>query len=374
MNLDFSEEQIMLRESAARLCDNYHNSHSLRQLEKDDIGYSQHFWQGIASLGLCGLAVSEARDGVGLGAIETVVVHEEMGRTLAPSPHLDCCVISTSLLAEAASESQQAQWLTAIANGEKIIIPAWQEAQAGADVTHLASQLTQHGDQWLLSGEKVLVPFANSADAFIVAARDQDQRLQLLLMPAEAASLRRQANHADQNLYAITFDQVEVSPLNRLNIDSNSNNDAASCWDRAMLKGLIAAAAQAVGGASRILTMANQYAKERQQFGKPLGAFQSIAHYLADRATEIEGARYLTYQAAWACDSGEEWEQLALMAKLQATAVFRRSAVDGVQIHGGMGFSAEAAPQLYYRRAKHLQLMHWDPGYIEQRVAQKVFG
>ncbi|MBW2939909.1 acyl-CoA dehydrogenase family protein [Zhongshania aquimaris] len=370
MDLDFSEEQIMLRESAARLCDDFHTSLSVRELEKSDTGFCREFWCESANLGLCGLSVSEAYGGAELGALETAVVHEEIGRTLTPSPHLDCCVISAALLSGAGSDAQKTQWLSAISSGDKIIIPAWQEAKAGNDLSHISTRLSKSDKRWVINGKKMLVPYANSADAFIVLARDEDQGTHLLLIPADNLILHRQANHADQNLFSVTLEEVDVSAENRL----SSNENIAGCWDRAMLKGIIATAAQAVGGASRILIMANEYAKVRQQFGKPIGSFQSIAHYLADRATEIEGARYLTYQAAWACDAGEEWEQLALMAKLHATAVFRRSAVDSVQIHGGMGFSAEADPQLYYRRAKHLQLMHWDPDYLEHRVAQKVFG
>ena len=213
----------------------------------------------------------------------------------------------------------------------------------------------------------MLVPFANSAEAFIVLARCQG-RIQGFLVPADLAELRVQPNHAEQNLHAVTFDQVRVpldAGLPAAEFDQH--------WERAMLEGQVALAAQAIGGASRILEMATAYAKEREQFGQPIGAFQSIAHYLADRTTELEGARYLVYQAAWACDQEMPFTQLALMASLQATAVFRRATVTGVQIHGGMGFSSEADPQLYYRRAKHLQLMYWDPLYLEQRIAQEVF-
>jgi alkylation response protein AidB-like acyl-CoA dehydrogenase len=365
MDLDFSEEQVMLRDTVARLCDEHSDSAAVRALEKDEQGFSQAFWRGLADMGLCGLGIAEASGGIGLGSLEQVIVHEEMGRTLAPSPHLVSCVLAASLLQDAGTDAQRMELLPGIASGDRIVVPSWREAGVSADISGLGAKISDNG---VLQGEKLLVPFANSADSFLVPALDDSGALQIALVDAGAADLRCQPNHADQNLYAVAFNRLELGSETLLGAGELPRH-----WDRAMLRGQIALSAQAVGGATAMLEMANEYAKQRQQFGQPIGAFQSIAHYLADRATEIEGARYLTYQAAWACDAGEPWEQLALMASLQATAVFRRTTVSGVQIHGGMGFSSEADPQLYYRRAKHLQLMQWDPRYLEQRIAAEVF-
>ena len=368
MDLDFSEEQLMLGDTVARLCGDHHGSDVIRDLERDELGYTKAFWQGMADMGLCGLTVDESHGGIGLGCMEAVLVHEQMGRTLAPSPHLGSCIIAAYLIEVAGTPEQQQQWLGTIASGETIAIPAWHEVSGSIDPSCCTTRLRSTRGHWVLDGEKVMVPFANSADVFLVPTLDEEGVMQLALVLTGQVQLRAQPNHADQNLYAVALDAVELPAESML----QSGNLSAQ-WDEAMLRGLICVAAQAVGGASSMLEMANDYAKEREQFGQPIGAFQAIAHYLADRATELEGARYLTYQAAWACDNGEPWVQRALMAKLQATAVFRRTTVTGVQVHGGMGFSSEADPQLYYRRAKHLQLMDWDSRYLEQRIADEVF-
>jgi alkylation response protein AidB-like acyl-CoA dehydrogenase len=134
----------------------------------------------------------------------------------------------------------------------------------------------------------------------------------------------------------------------------------------------IALAAQAVGGAEAIHHMSNEYAKQRQQFGKPIGSFMAIAHYLADLIVKIEGARVLVCQAAWARDNGKPYKKLAAMAKMQACNVFREAAATGVQIHGGFGFTSEGDPQLYFRRAKHQQVTYWDTHFLEQRIARLV--
>jgi alkylation response protein AidB-like acyl-CoA dehydrogenase len=369
MDLDFSEEQIMLRDTVARLCGDHCDSAAIRRLESDETGYSLPFWRAVAETGLCGLLIDEARGGIGLGLLESAIVHEEMGRTLAPSPHFVSCIVAALLLQSAGSPEQQAHWLPAIAAGERILVPAWQEAGVGADPGALRTRVQRCGDELLLEGEKVLVPYANTADALLVLCRDEYGALRVIVVPAHAAMLRRQPNHADQNLYAACFERLRLPASAMLCQDALDRH-----WDETLLQGQIPLAAQAIGGATRMLGMAVDYARQREQFGQPIGAFKAIAHYLADRATEIEGARYLVYQAAWACDRGEDWKQLAMMAKLQATAVFRRTTVSGVQIHGGMGFSAEADPQLYYRRAKHLQLTYGDPRYLEQRIASEVFG
>lgn len=368
MDLDFSEEQTMLRDTVARLCADYNDSVAIRGFEADATGYSPAFWRAMAETGLCGLVVGEGHGGIGLGLLESAIVHEEMGRTLAPSPHFVSSIVAARLLQMAGTPEHQANWLPALASGDKILVPAWQESGGGADPGALRVRAQRSGGALLLDGEKVLVPYANSADAFLVPCIDDHGRLRVLIAPAETAILRPQPNHADQNLYAVRFEQVRL-PSSALLCEEAVDLH----WDESLLQGQIPLAAQAVGGAARMLVMATDYARQREQFGQPIGAFQAIAHYLADRATEIEGARYLVYQAAWACDAGEPWKQLAMMAKLQATAVFRRTTVSGVQIHGGMGFSADADPQLYYRRAKHLQLMYWDPRYLEQRIASEVF-
>jgi alkylation response protein AidB-like acyl-CoA dehydrogenase len=173
---------------------------------------------------------------------------------------------------------------------------------------------------------------------------------------------------ANEKLFAVDFGETVLNAQDVLLAE-----DVEHAWDHAMLEGLLALSAQSVGGALQILETTIAYAKEREQFGRPIGAFQSIAHYLADAATEIQGVRYLAYQACWALDNGLPFSKLALMAKLQCNAVFRRTAVTAVQIHGGMGFTLEADPQLYYRRAKSQQLQYWDPMYLEERIATEVF-
>jgi alkylation response protein AidB-like acyl-CoA dehydrogenase len=143
-------------------------------------------------------------------------------------------------------------------------------------------------------------------------------------------------------------------------------------WNSVMHDGIIMLAAQAAGGAERALDTTVQYAKDRQQFDKPIGAFQAIAHYLADAATLVSGGRTLVYEAAWARAAGKPIERLAPMAKLFACQTYRDVTAMCVQVHGGYGFTVDFDIQLFFRRAKQLQLSWWDTRYLEQLVAAAV--
>jgi len=369
MDLDFSEEQTLLRDMVRALCAERIDARQLRALEQDARGFDPAFWQALGELGLGGVLVETQHGGVGLGLLECVIIHEELGACVVPTPHFASCVQSATLLALAAQPSLREQWLPAIASGEKIVVTAWREPGISADVAGLALRARREQGQIVLDGVKTLLPFAQAADAFLVLAR-LDDALALCLVPRNHPGVRLEAlpNHAGQNLHMLELQRVALDETALL---SGASVDAA--WHSQMYRSLVVLAAESVGGAARMLAMASDYAKQRVQFGQPIGSFQAIAHYLADMATEVEAARYLVYQAAWAADAGRPFEQLALMAKLQAGAVYRRVTHKGVQIHGGLGFSLDADPQLYYRAAKHQQLMHWDPAFLEPRIAARVF-
>lgn len=368
MDLDVTEEQALLRSTVQRLCEEQVDSRHVRAMESDDTGFSSSFWGVLGELGLCGMRVPEAFGGSALGLLEAAIVHEEFGRWLAPSPHLQSAVQSARVLALCGTASQQAAWLPLIAGGERVVVPAWQEPERSADIRRCEARLSATDAGWRLNGVKTLVPFARAAHAVLVLAQSENGLCAALVDPsAPGVSLEPLPNHADQNLWQLGMQNLQVS-------DDAVLRNVADAWDTVMHESLVLVAAACAGGAARMLEMACLHARTREQFGQPIGAFQAIAHGLADMATEVEAARYLAYQAAWAADAGKPFHQLARQAKLQAAEVFRRATVKGVQIHGGIGFSLDADPQLFYRRARHLQLMYWDPAYLKARIAAEVFG
>jgi alkylation response protein AidB-like acyl-CoA dehydrogenase len=173
---------------------------------------------------------------------------------------------------------------------------------------------------------------------------------------------------ASDTQYRVDLDHVRVTPADRL----GAAGTGWSTWDTVMHDGIILAAAQAVGGVQYALEITVQYAKDRHQFDKPLGAFQALAHYLADASTAVDGAEMLVHEAAWARSEGRSVAKLAPMAKLFACQTFRDVTATAQQIFGGIGFTVEFDIQLYFRRAKQLQISWWDTRYLEELVAAAV--
>lgn len=372
MDLDFSEEQVMLRDTTRGICEELSPPAVVREMEQDEAGYSAPFWGQLSELGITSLGIPEAHGGMAWGALEMAIVYEEFGRSLAPSPHWASCVLSAKLLELAGSDTQQNTLLPGIAAGETIIVPAWLEPKNGFGADGVQMRAIKNGDNYVLTGTKLMVQFAASANKLLVLARNGEgveDVIGLLVDPQTAGiTLTRTRNHADDALYQVDFNNVSVSGADALHVAGFWKN-----WDEAMTRSIVAQAAQAIGAAEAIHAMATDYSKQRIQFGKPIGSFQAIAHYLADMIVKIEGAKVLVYQAAWAIDNfartNKPYAKLAAQAKLQACNVFRDASAIGVQIHGGYGFTSEGAPQLYFRRAKHWQMINWDSSFLEKRIA-----
>jgi len=215
------------------------------------------------------------------------------------------------------------------------------------------------------------VPFARASDALLVLARSP-KGVVLLVVDAgtPGLALEQQLTVASDTQYHVTFDGVAVPSAGVVHV----TGDAWSCWHDTMLDGAILLAAQAVGGARAALELTVDYAQKREQFDRPLGAFQAIAHYLADATAAVDGTQTLVWQAAWTRAEGRPVDRLAPMAKLYAGKTFREVTAMAVQVFGGNGFTLDFDVQLYFRRAKSLQLNYWDDRHLEQLIADEVLG
>lgn len=372
MDLDLSEEQRMLRDTVRGLCSRYSTPELVRAMEDDPAGYQEDFWKQLASLGLLGLTLSQRWGGSQLSLIDAAVVYEEFGRALAPSPHFVSSMLCARALALVGGDEHERSWLPALCAGEAILTPAWLEPGNGFGARGVQMRASVDGDGYRLDGEKYLVPYASSATRLLVLVRsgDGDEDVDLLLVdPAsDGIEMTQQFTLAADNQYKVRFDDVRVPLSDRVGPELSG----WATWNEVMHDGIIVVAAQAMGGAERALEMTVQYAKEREQFDKPLGAFQAIAHYLADAATAVDGGRTLVYQAAWARSHERPVDRLAPMAKLFACQTFRDVTAMAEQVHGGLGFTVEYDIQLYFRRAKQLQLSWWDSRYLEELIAAAV--
>ena len=372
LDLTFSPEQEMLRETVRGVLATTSPLTVVRELEDDPTGYSPELWKQLAHLDLIGLQLPEEYGGSGMTTLESVVVYEEFGRAIAPSPHFVSSILSGGVLARSGSDEQKQAWLPAIVTGEAILTPAWLEPENTSRATGVQVRAVPDGDGWTITGTKRHVAFASSATRLIVLARtgDAPEDVDLFLVDPAAAgvTLTQQMTIASDAQYQVELSGVRVTAADRI----GAAGTGWITWSAVMHEAIILAAAQAVGGAQYALEITVQYAKDRKQFDKPLGAFQALAHYLADGATTVDGAEVLVHEAAWARAEGRPVDKLAPMAKLYACQTFRDVTAMAQQLFGGIGFTVEFDIQLYFRRAKQLQLSWWDPRTLEELIAAQV--
>jgi alkylation response protein AidB-like acyl-CoA dehydrogenase len=373
LDLEFTPEQQMLRSTVRGICESYCPLSVVRELEDDPVGYPPELWKQMGQLDLIGLLLPEESGGAGMSSLEGVVVYEELGRTLAPVPHFVSAVLSGGALA-LADPGQWSAELARIASGEAIFTPAWFEPENSCRASGVQTRARPHSGGYSLSGTKRHVAFASSAERLMVLARTgegaRDVDLFLVDPESDGVALTQQYSIASDTQYQVELRDVRVEASDRV----GEERSGWACWDRVMEDACILLGAQAVGGARYALDITVEYAKDRRQFDKPLGAFQAISHYLADAVTALDGATSLVHEAAWARATGRPVDRLAPMAKLFACRTYRDITAMAQQVFGGIGFTVEFDIQMYFRRAKQLQLSWWDEPYLEERVADSVLG
>jgi alkylation response protein AidB-like acyl-CoA dehydrogenase len=369
MDLDFTDEQNMLREMVRGVCTDFAPLDVVRELEDDPVGYPDAFWKQLAALDLIGLTLPAEFGGSEMTMIDAAIVYEELGRSLAPSPHFASAVMSAGLLLVAGSDEQKAQWLPRIVSGEAILSPAWIEPGNGFGEAGVQLRAERTADGWVLDGVKWHVPFASAASRLVVLARS-DAGIELFLVDptADGVTLEQQLTIASDTQYAVTLSGVHVPDGDHVGAEGGG----WAAWDEVLHDGMILLAAQAMGGAQHTLAITVQYSKDREQFDKPLGAFQALAHNMADAKTAVDGGTLLVYEAAWARATGRPVDRLAPMAKLFACQTYRDVTAMAQQIFGGVGFTLEYEVQLYFRRAKQLEITWCDARRLEQLVATAV--
>ncbi|MEB2345107.1 MAG: acyl-CoA/acyl-ACP dehydrogenase [Deltaproteobacteria bacterium] len=371
MDFAFSEEQDEFRGIVRRFVEERWPTAEVRRLA-ERAGFEPAVWKQMgAELGLQGLAIPEAYGGQGFGFLELGIALEELGRQLAGGPYLASAVLATQAILAAAGEAQRAEWLPALAAGDLIAALAVDEPGARPGLDGVAATLRRDGADVRVSGAKTAVLDAQNAGLLLVAAREPGAAgLTLValrpdapgveLVPADGLDLARK--HGELVLH----DAPAVA--------LGTPGSAGPALRRALDLGAIALAAEAVGAAARCLEMAVAYAKERIQFGRPIGSFQAIQHKCAEVMLELETARSAAYWSWWvASQDGVEpgvLAEAASVAKATAGDALTRAAAESVQIHGGVGFTWEFDCHLYFRRAKAVEHLLGDPVWHRARIAE----
>jgi alkylation response protein AidB-like acyl-CoA dehydrogenase len=266
----------------------------------------------------------------------------------------------------AARPEQKRQWLPAVAAGQRILSFAITEESGREAPSELALRAERVGDGYQLTGIKLFVPDGQNADDVIVLARTGRDAFGLFRVARTAPGVEVKALQSMDLTRRLAELRLEGAPAEAV----GDPQGGWAAWEWLRDRALVALAADACGGAAKVLEDAVRYAKERVQFGKPIGVHQAIKHRCADMLIELESAKAITYYAAWTADhDGEELALTAAMAKTRASDAYRRMSSENIQIHGGVGFTWEYDCHLYFKRAKAVEVTYGDAGLHRERIA-----
>ena len=366
----YGEEQVLLRREARKLLESACKTEDVRRWAETPAGFDEGLWTRAAEAGWLGLAVPAAFGGSEMSMTSLVVLMEEMGRVLLPLPFVGT-LFATLILKEAASEEEKARWLPLIAEGKVRAAVGSEERRGGWDFRHVEATARREGERLVLSGEKELVVDAPSAHLLLVTANEPEGP-SLFALPAASAGITVSPDKlvdATRRSGHVRLGDVAATDGDRI----GAKGAAISILDRVMPRVWTGLAAEMVGGADRLLHMTTEYAKIRQQFGRPIGAFQAVKFPLVDLLARIELSRSLVYRAAAAIDHAPaQAERLARMAKAHASDTYAFAAAKAVQLHGGIGFTWECDVQLYFKRAQWSRAAFGDAAHHRKRVAAMV--
>jgi alkylation response protein AidB-like acyl-CoA dehydrogenase len=374
MDFAFSEEQEMLRRSARDFLAKECSSKVVRILMDGPDAYDPALWQKMAGLGWTALGIPEQYGGVG-SFLDLVVVLEEAGRALLPGPFFATMGLAVPALIEAGTEAQKKEVLGAIAEGTARATLALTEPSGRWDASAVTLSAKPNAGGWQLDGVKLFVPDAEAADYMVVAARTRGQGedgISLFLVKGRPQGITitpLKTLDMTRRWSEVRFDGVRLDGASLM----GSPHNAWPHLKRSLDWGTAALCAEMVGGTQKVLETSTEYAKTRHQFGKPIGIYQAVSHKLADMLVLSESGKSATYYAAWAVDADAPDRSLAAsMAKAYVSDAYRKVAGDGIQVHGGIGFTWEHDMHLYFKRAKSSEVTLGDATYHRELVAQSL--
>ena len=375
MDIGFSEEQELLRDTARKFLDSQCDTKFVRRLMATETAITPEFWHKLAENGWLGITYAEDDGGAGLGLLDLVVLMEEVGRAVMPGPYPATVLLGGAAIAEAGSAAQRREWLPRIASGDAKATLAWTEPNARWDAAAIAAPARESGGGFTLSGNKMFVPDAHLADALVVAARTRDgstmeDGVSLFLVPRGTAGVEIKllpSIDETRKTCEVRLDNVALPATALLGGLHQGWAPLARVADQAA----VALSAEMCGAAQRVLDITVDYAKMRTTFGKPIGSYQGVKHKCADMLIEIENAKSLTYYAAWAVDENDPDAPMAVsMAKAAASDAGRKVCAAGIQLHGGIGMTWEHDLHLYLRRAKADEVALGDATWHRERIAR----
>ena len=359
MDFDFSDDQEMLRDTVRKWVEKSYDFERRRGIVKAG-GFSREAWQGLADLGLLGLAVPEAQGGMGFGAVDATVVMEELGRGLVLEPFAAVSLVATSLL-NAGHTPSAALWLEGITHGRELVVLAQEERHSRYRLGHALTRAEHTSGTWRLTGTKTVVPAGSHAGAFIVSARtagdagDPNGVALFLVSRGEAGVVLKPYPTQDG---ATAADLVLEGASG---IELLSAGEAMPALERAVDIGIAALCAEAVGAMERLVALTVEYMNTRKQFGVVIASFQALRHRMADVKMQLELARSMSYFAALKLGEPAPARRRALsQAKVQLGQSMRFVGQQCIQLHGGIGVTDEYAASHYFKRLTVIEMSFGD--------------
>jgi len=375
MQFAHSEEQQLIRESARTLLDARSGSAQLRAALDQPGGYDRELWRTMGELGWTGLAIPQDDGGAGLGWVELCILQEEQGRRLVPSPFFATCALAAPLIAACGDDAQRASLLRQIASGQVRVACALIGTDGRPPFAGVTAVLESRRGDFTLSGVSDFVIHGDSADLLLVLARAPGSQgaegISVVVIPAATPGVAVHPHvmlDLTRPMSRVEFAGVPVARDQLLGEPGAAGNAVEGALDLAR----IALASEALGGAERLLEMTTTYAKERVQFGRPIGSFQAVKHRLADMMIAVEAAKSAAWYAASVADERrEELPEAAAIAKSYCCDAFFDCAANAIQLHGGIGFTWEYDAHLYFKRARAVATLLGSPGWQRERLARR---
>ncbi|MCG6908539.1 MAG: acyl-CoA/acyl-ACP dehydrogenase [Deltaproteobacteria bacterium] len=366
MDLDFSKEQEMLRKSVAEFLSKECPFDTVREIEDSDEGFDKKMWKKMAELGWMELHFPEAYGGLGDPFADMSIIMEEMGRKAFPSPFFSTVIQCGLILVEGASEKQKKVLLPKIAAGKEIMALAQYEEEASYLESGIRLEARREGDDYVLNGRKLFALDANIADDIIVAARtDEGVTLFLVSAGAPGVTIEKMRTIGKDNNCTVSLDKVRVPAADTV----GEPGQGWAILERVVPKAIVAKCAEMLGGCAESIAMTAAYAKERVQYGTPIGGFQAIQHYMANMRVAYDTSIYYLHKVAWMLDQDMDAGQEVSALKAQVNEQYKYITERAVQIHGGIGTTREFNIGLFYRRAKAFEYILGDTGYHLEKIA-----
>ncbi|MBE9515137.1 MAG: acyl-CoA/acyl-ACP dehydrogenase [Chloroflexi bacterium] len=374
MDLRFTEEQEILRQTARDFLATECPKTLIRELEQSEKGYSPELWKKMAELGWMGLIVPEEYEGIGYTFQDLAVLLEEIGRNILPGPFV-ATITSTFPILEAGTEEQKKGLLPKVARGDLILTTALLESDGVFDASGIAVKATPKGDAFMINGTKLFVDMAHVASHIICVTRTKEgtaheKGITLFIVDSTTPGISCEVmpTTAQDKLCEVRLENVSVARKNIL----GKIDEGWPIVEMTLRKGAIARCAESIGAIQTCVDMTVAYAKERVQYERPVGAFQALQHIMADMWTAMETSRYLVYEAAWMESNGLPCAKEASMAKAYVNEVYRNVSKWAVRLHGAIATSNDHDIPLYYRRSRAADTAFGSTDFHREIVARQI--